>query len=224
MECCQQWALVDPDVLVLLYSSVERSDSVVVMTVTVTTLACLAVASILGRSASTVLHRIATEGFARKPEPFGLARYYGVNRLAFDCESGRLTAVLGLVGELSGVFGSLPLLSWSLKSERTAPFNGTFAFFVGSVVAFALYVCSFCLHLNSVGEFAGRHSESCRHKCLPLIGEAVAASAGDMASLLEEANWSSTPMLGGRARRRALSDASNLSSIERGEIVTPKRK
>jgi hypothetical protein len=92
--------------------------------------------------------------------------------------------------------------------------------FFSSLVTFVLYVSSFSLHFNVVGEFAPHPLESgcsgrevSARKCCSFIGEVCSVSVGDMASLMEEANWSrtsySTRSIGGRRDRVPSLDQSN---------------
>lgn len=173
----------------------------------------MALANVLGRSACSILHQIAAEGISRQPKsssrPF---------LSSWDVCS--LTTFIQPLSSAAGIFIVAPLLTWSTSSHRPAPFDGTFVLFVASLLNFVLYVCSFSLNLNgSHREFSSRSSTEsftgcASHRCVPFIGEAISVSAGDMASLFQEANWSTTPLLG-RSRRRALSDT--LKMMERGE-------
>lgn len=193
----------------LIFRSIPRTESVLVMTNTIIFLSCTALASMLGRSGLAILHRIASEGFARQQQqqgyvvsPSRFAQMYGSDRLLADCESGRFTRLLRLTGELLGILLAAPLYSWSTSQERPSPFDASFAFFVASLVTFVLYVSSFALHLNVVGEFAahprgnGCGGEANARRCCSFVGEVVSVSAGDMASLFEEGNWSSCSLLG----------------------------
>lgn len=200
-----------------------------VMTSTIMFFSSLALASMVGRSASKILHRIAAESFARQPKPhFKSSSSHRTSHLLSECEDGRFTALVNLVAEIAGIFLVAPLWSMSISSERQAPFNGTCILYVSSLITFVLYVCSFSLHLNSVGEFAPHPKDSCTdsrwRRCLPFVCEVIAVSAGDIASLFEEANWSATPLLG-RERMRTFSETSAVSFadiMERGQ--EPERK
>lgn len=213
------------------HRAMERSDSVVVMTSTILLFSCLAIASILGRSSSTLLHRTASDSFARRPKHqinrFG--SFYGTHRLFADCESGRLTAIVGPISEICGILLAAPLLSLSLSGALPAPFDATAILCMAALLCFVLYICSFSLHLSSVArQFAAHPSVNCpyfgRRRCLPILSEAVSVSAGDMASLLEESNWSSTSLLG-RSRGRTFSEASRISEmLERGEATVDVQK
>jgi len=198
------------------------------MTLTILFFSSLALASMVGRSASKILHRIAAESFARQPKPRSLSQR--TSHLLSECEDGRFTALVNLVAEIAGIFLVAPIWSMSLSSERPAPFNGTCTLYVTSLITFVLYVCSFSLHLNSVGEFAPHPKDSCTEsRCrrfLPFVCEVIAVSAGDIASLFEESNWSATPLLG-RERMRTFSETSAISladMMERGEEPTVERK
>jgi hypothetical protein len=166
-------------------------------------ISCIVLSSMLGRSSSTILHRIAAKSFAECPDrrENWFSSRYGKEKLMRDCKSGLLTYNLNIVGEIVGVLAVAPLCSWSLSHERPAPFDGTICLFVSSLVTFVLYVCSFSLHLNVVGEFAPHPRDGCSDAHARRFGsflcEVVTVSSGDMASLFDEANWSLTPLLGG---------------------------
>jgi hypothetical protein len=187
-------------------------------------LACMALASMVGRSSSKILHRIAAESYVRhtKPQRNWLTNLYGMNQLLSDCETGKFTTLLNVAGEIMGIFLVAPLWTWILSSER---FSCPCVLFVVSWLSFVLYVCSFSLHLNAFGEFAPHPKDTCAdastRKWCSFLGEVVAVSAGDMASLLEEANWTSTPLLG-RSRERTFSATSGRAEMmERGEVTSP---
>lgn len=204
------------------------------MTSTVILFASMALATMVGRTASKILHRIAAESFARRPKPHAksgsVVGNFAISQLLSECETGRFTALLNLVAEILGIFLVAPLWSLSIASGRPAPFNGTCLLFASSLITFVLYVCSFALHLNADGEFAPHPNDVCSdprwRRCVPFVCEIVAVSAGDMASLFEEANWSSTPLLG-RDRIRTLSETSAISfadMMERGDESSVGRK
>ena len=190
------------------------------MTSTIIFLSCTALASMLGRSGLAILHRIASESFARTDtfQTNWFSRIYGPHKLVVDCESGRFTGLLRLCGEVLGIMAVAPLYCWSTGQERPAPFDASCAFFVASLITFVLYVSSFSLHLNVTGEFAPHPRESgCggevnARKCCSFVREVFSVSVGDMASLLEEANWSSCPLLG---RSRGKNDHALDESVHR---------
>ena len=193
---------------ILSQRSSPRTESVLVMASTIIFISCTALASMLGRSGSAILHRIACDKGVHKEdiEPNWFARTYGSDKLLEDCESGRFTSLLRLSGEILGIASVAPLFCWATSQERPAPFDASCAFFVASLVTFVLYVSSFSLHLNVVGEFAphpreiGCGGDANARKCCSFVGEVFTVSVGDMASLLEEANWSSCPLLGVSSR------------------------
>jgi len=196
------------------------------MTSTILFFSSLALASMVGRSASKILHRIAAEGFARLPKPH--IKSDRTRHLLSECEDGRFTSLVNLVAEIAGIFLVAPLWSMSISSGRPAPFNGTCILYVCSLITFVLYVCSFSLHLNSVGEFAPHPKDSCSdsrwRRIVLFLCEVIAVSAGDVSSLFEEANWATTPLLG---RERIFSETSAVSFpdiMERGESLPSKSK
>jgi hypothetical protein len=203
---------------------------VLVMASTTIILACMALASMVGRSASKIMHRIAAESFVRhtRPQRNWLTNLYGAKRLLSDCETGKFTTLLNVTGEIMGIFLVAPLWSWSMSSERPSPFDGTCVLFVISLLSFVLYVCSFSLHLNTFGEFAPHPKDTCgdanTRRCCSFFGEVVAVSAGDMASLFEEANWTSTPLFGHSRERTFSATSGRAEMMERGEVTYTGRK
>lgn len=203
----------------------RRTDSVFVMASTIVIFACLSLSGILGRSSSTILHRIASDSFTRiaSTETSWLTKRYGKDQLIRDCESGKFTTFLDTAGEIMGIILVAPLWSWSMAHARPAPFDSSCVIFVTCLVTCVLYVCSFSLHLNNFGEFAPHPKDSCTgtRRCVPFVTEVIAVSAGDMASLFEEANWSSTQLLGGAKRSRAFSELSTgVEAMELGEALS----
>ena len=185
-----------------LFSPARRTDFVLIMTFTIIIISCVVLSGLLGRSSSTILHRIASTSFAESTHRprFLSSRYYSIEQLVLDCHSGRLTNNLGLGGEILGVLAVGPICSWSLSDERPAPFDGTCCLFIASLVTLVLYICSFSIHLNVGGEFAPHPRDGCSdlqaRRCGSFLREVLTVSVGDMASLFEEANWSLTPLLG----------------------------
>ena len=184
------------------------------MTSTIIFLTCLALATMLGRSGVAILHGIASESFARTAngEPNWFSCVYEKDQLLTDCENGRFTLFLRLSGEILGIVAVAPLYCWSTSQERPAPFDASCAFMVTSLITFVLYVSSFSLHLNVSGEITPRPRENCgseadARRCCSFVYEVFSVSVGDMASLFEEANWSSCPLLGfsrGQGNQRGL--------------------
>jgi hypothetical protein len=202
-------------ILFLFSRTIPRTESVLVMTSTIIFLSCMALATMLGRSGVAILHGISSESFARSTngQPNWFSRVYGKDRLLTDCESGRFRLLLRLSGEILGIVAVAPLYCWSISQERPVPFDASCAFVVTSLITFVLYVSSFSLHLNVAGEFTPHPRESgCggevdARRCCSFICEVFSVSVGDMASLFEEANWSSCPLLGfsrGQGNQRGL--------------------
>jgi hypothetical protein len=180
----------------------KRTDAVLVMTLTIIFMSCIVLSSLLGRASSTILHRIASASLAEsevKPNNWFTSRY-GMERLISDGESGRLTNKINLIAEVCGVLAVAPLCSWSLAHQRPAPFDGTCCLLLSFLVTLVLYICSYSLHLNVVGEFAPHPRDGCSdlhaRKCGSFLCEVATVSVSDMASLFEEANWTLTPLLG----------------------------
>ena len=178
------------------------------MTATIIFVSCIVISSILGRSSSTILHRIAADSYAEcthRHNNWFSSRYGGKEKLRSDCLSGRFTQNLNIAGEIFGVLAVAPLCSWSLSQQRPAPLDGTCCIFISSLVTLALYVCSFSIHLNVVGEFAPHPRDGCSdihaRRCGSFLCEVATVSVSDIASLFDEANWSLSPLLGNASSR-----------------------
>jgi hypothetical protein len=180
----------------------------------------------IGRSSAFVLHRIASQNFA-KYSNYRFIRFWLVKNLYADSEAGVITSRLGMTTELIGVLLTAPMWSFALSSTEASAvsFNGNSVLFVGASITFGLYLLSFRLHQTHAAKALAPHhhaSDSCADvratgRCLPNIREVIAVSAGDMASLLAEQHGSSTPLLN-RRRDRTFSEISNFSDMmERGE-------
>jgi CRAL/TRIO domain len=173
--------------------SVARVDSVVNMVSTILLVSGLAMSSMMGMTAISILHRIACENYVTNPMTGFIARIYGPNRLLSDCQTGKLTSILQSVADLIGIMIVAPLYSWSTLRERPAPFDASLCFFALSLVSFISYILSFSLQLNVVGEFVEptpvtgtpRRKQTCA-----LFGDAVTVPVSDITALLGDANMS----------------------------------
>lgn len=174
-----------------------------IMAITIIVISCVVLSSMLGRASSTILHRIASDSLAQcetKPTNWFASRDK-MERLFLECENGKLTRKVNFAAQIFGILVMAPLCHWSLAHERPAPFDGTCCLFLSSLVTLVLYVFSFSLHLNVVGDFSPHpRGDGCSdvqaRKCCSFLCEVVTVSVSDMAGLLEEANWSVTPLLG----------------------------
>jgi len=190
-----------------------RSDSIVMMSSLIILSSCLALASMVGRSACSILHETAASRVGESQPKYKRKTLLPV----FDSGSWIFP-----VSEIAGILTVSPLLSWSLTNVRSAPFDGTCVIFATSLLNFALYVGSFSLKMSAAsGEyvpcsFESINSSTRQRKCIQFTREIISVSAGDMASLFRESNWSTTPLLG-HSRSRAFSD--NLEMLEQGEGV-----
>ena len=203
------------------------------MTTTIVATASLALASILGRSASKILHRIATESYLRDarqvkflPNPSSMPGF------KMECEMGRWTAFLNIAFEVIGSITSAAVWSWSVSHGSFLPFDSALTFVLLSIAALALYTWSFSLYLNPAGEFAPHpedsQSVSRMNRLLLFLREIISVSGRDMASLFEESNWATNPVLiSSRSRSRTLSGASvrlvefydSRSAPARGKVI-----
>lgn len=191
-----------------------RTDSVFVMATTIVASACLALASMVGRSASKILHRIAAESYARDVRQVKfMPNLSSTPSVAVEVELGRWTAFLNIASEVIGSITSAAIWSWSVSHDTFLPIDSALTFVLLSIAAFTLYTWSFSLYLNPAGEFAphpeGIQNSSRLNRLLLFLREIVSVSGRDMASLFEESNWATNPVLiSSRSRSRTLSGAS----------------
>lgn len=210
-----------------------RTDSVFVMTTTIVASASLALASMVGRSASKILHRIAAESYARDARQVKfMPNLSTTSSFKLECEMGRWTAFLNIASEVIGSITSAAVWSWSVSHDSFLPFDSALTFVLLSISAFTLYTWSFSLYLNPAGEFAPHpedsHNASRLNRLLLFLREIVSVSGRDMASLFEESNWATNPVLiSSRSRSRTLSGASvrlvefydSRSAPTRGKVI-----
>jgi hypothetical protein len=184
----------------------ERTNSVLVMAMTIITVSCLVLAGIFGRASSMVLHFIAASNFAADDHhdlSFWLGSLYGGSeKLKSDCMTGIFTSKLSYTSQILGAVLSGLISAWSLGEQRHTPFDGTLCFCVAALLSVALYISSFFLHINSGGGFSTYQrdkacgSDSRSRRCLSFMYEIISVSVSDMASLFDESNWRTSPLLG----------------------------
>lgn len=91
----------------------KRSNAVLVMTMTIIFMSCIVLSSILGRTSSTILHRLAAASWAQHRKDANgrthwFVRQYGETAFARNCESGRFTNQVKFVAEIVGVLMIAP--------------------------------------------------------------------------------------------------------------------
>lgn len=173
--------------------SVARVDSVMNMVSTIVLVAGLALSSMMGMTAISILHQIACENYVANPKAGRIVRMYGQQRLLSHCRTGKLTYFLQSVADLIGILIVAPMYFWSTLRERPTPFDASFCFFGVSLVSLFLYILSFSLQLNVVGEFvepAPANGSARRKQTCAVFGDAVTVPVGDITALLDDANMS----------------------------------
>jgi hypothetical protein len=189
----------------------DRAESVIFTTASIAIMASLAAASELGCVAAPKLPVDCAGRTSFQPGWFPTL-----------FESGRLSCTLPSVAEAAGMIATAPLLCWSFSS--VPPFFLSATILLLSWFLLLLYASTFSHSLLARPETTtmvpadARGGRSC---CLPLLGELVTASTGDVASLLEEGRW--TPTLRGHVpgvrsskpsnRARSFSDTSLFSDL-----------
>jgi hypothetical protein len=147
-------------------------------------MAFLAVANGIGRVAGTHLHLHAAFCVTKRNS-------FSSARVRAQLESGGVSRLLPPVSEAAGMLLTAPFLCWCFSSAP--PFY----------VSTSLLLLSWCLLLLFVSTFSRYVRLIPRHEaplpvapenrgdmhCLPLLGEVMAASTGDVASLVEEGRW-----------------------------------
>jgi hypothetical protein len=166
----------------------ERMQSVVITGVTIVMLAFLAAANGIGRVTATRLHLHSALCMAKHTS---LPSAWVHNQL----ESGRVSRLLPPIAESTGMVLAAPFLCWCLSNAP--PFYIYASLLLLSWCFLLLFVSTFSRYvrvsLRDEGTF-GAVSKNRGHPCCPpLLGDVMAASTGDMASLLEEGRL--TPIL-----------------------------
>jgi hypothetical protein len=163
---------------------IDRPDAIFVMAFGILSISGIVLASILGRASSGVLLETASLGIISATQ-----RQQSTSRLHF-------------MAEVFGVLSVAPFGFWSLHHGRVAPFDGTCCLLLGSLTAMGLYIGSFSLQLNIEGELVSHrnddYTETPRQQHRSFLCELITVSANDMASLIDETNWSLTPLVGRR--------------------------
>jgi hypothetical protein len=173
--------------------SVPRVDSIMNMLSMIVMVAALALSSMLGLTSMSILHRIACENYASYPRRGScVARMYGEDRLLSHCQTGKLTFLLQSTAAIVGALTVAPVYAWSTLRERPTPFDASFCFFAVALVSCVLYIFSFSLNLNVVGEFveSATNISPRRKQTCSMVGDMVAVPYSDMTTLFEEANMS----------------------------------
>lgn len=194
-------------------------------------LSFLSLSATLSYASSQVLHRTAAEAFVifnSKRRGSRLASLFGQDRFHRMCSNGDASKLCGLAGEICGIFLVAPLWMFAIPVERSIPFNATLVIVVPVLFYFGVYTASFSLHINIHGEFAPHPTDSRRgfQRVIPFLLETISVAADDIASVLEEANWSQNPASGPhQGRSRAISDMSTgFEHMERGQDRPTGRK
>jgi len=190
-------------------TTVTKKESIVVLTSTVIVVCGMAFAISLGRNGAAMLHQIACNSYAASKTERSL--------LVSRCEDGKFTVGLGVCCEVFGALVTATLFGWSTSDHRPFPFDGACSFCFAALVCAIVYTLSLSLHVNVVGDFSfevpSRESQETfagtpsvtrpmpsklnfSHSKMPsrcnMVGEFFAVPIGDMASLIEEARWSTT--------------------------------
>ncbi|KAG7341850.1 CRAL/TRIO domain containing protein [Nitzschia inconspicua] len=187
-------------------SGEDRTNSVTVMAMTIISLSFLALGRILGCASSTLLHSIASTHLAGNGDQ--VAAQWMNPFCAFssilDYECCYTTYFISFFSELVGVAMGAFILFWSVGEQRSWPWDGTLCFTFSGGLSVLLYLFSFSIQLNrskdggvsfqSKERFCAYNGRS--RRCLSFIYELVSVSLSDMASLFDESNWSTSPLLG----------------------------
>jgi hypothetical protein len=185
-----------------------RTNSILVMTITIILMSSMILCCLTGHASSNLLNSVATTQFSAGGEAISahwLSRLYGgSSRLLSDCEYGYITTKIAFVSELTGVAIGASILSFSLGEQRTWPMDGTLCFNVAAFIAALLYLVSFSIHLRRYGDggfFLHAKDNFCSydlrsHRCMSFLFELISVSVSDMASLFDEDNWGTSPLLG----------------------------
>lgn len=187
-------------------TTVTKKESIVVLTSTVIVVCGMAFAISLGRNGAAMLHQIACSSYAAAKSERSL--------LASHCENGKFTIGLGVSCEVFGALITAALFGWSTSDHRPFPFDGACIFCFAALVCAIVYTLSLSLHVNVVGDFSFEDKSREKQEALAgssfvarpmlsklnfshrmpsrcnMVGEFFAVPISDMASLIEEAKWS----------------------------------
>lgn len=172
---------------------IAKDDSMLVMTTTILISALIFIASMVGRSSSSILHFEATKSYVDKlslrcDSTTGLGAT--LNRIVQFYRTGGFTYSLGTIGEIAGAFFISFIFAHSAQTSRSFPFDASFSFYTGSLLCSMLYMLSFSLYVDVSGEVTRRGKiEGSASRC-ELAREVFDVSLSDMASLFTEPTWS----------------------------------
>jgi CRAL/TRIO domain len=186
----------------------ERASSALLTAATIVVLAILVMASATGRAAAGNLHGRSAFDLAECAASTPSFPSWLVALL----ESGQFSAMLALVSETAGILFGAPLLCWSFSS--LSPLYASSALLLISWCQLLVYASTFSPLARAVLKHEGESPSHPRERprrhrrcgCLPVLSEAVAVSTGDVASLMEEGHWCSTPILHPDRRRPPAGD------------------
>jgi CRAL/TRIO domain len=187
----------------------ERASSALLTAATILVLSTLVMASATGRAAVGSLHgRSALDLAGRAASTSSSFPSWLVALL----ESGQSTFMLALVSETAGILFGAPLLCWCFSG--LSPLYASSALLLISWCQLLVYAFTFSpaarASLKNERESPSHPRKQPRRNhrcgCLPILSEAVAVSTGDVASLMEEGHWCSTPILHPDRRRPPAGD------------------
>lgn len=172
----------------------ERTASAPLSAITIVFIACLVMASGTGRVAVRNLHGRAALDLAERANSSSLPQW-----LRAPVESGHISSLLASVSEVVGILCGAPLLCRCFSA--LSPLYVSCALLLLSWCHLLVYAFTFSPLARGALNHEGMSSSPTRNRrrqrcgCLPILGEAVAVSTGDVASLMEEGHWCSTPIL-----------------------------
>jgi len=181
---------------------ISNFDSMVVLTANALICASMFIASIIGRMSSVKLHSVASSAYIEKLSLRCDTRTkigQILNMIVDFVEKGGLSYYLGVLGEMTGALFITPILVWSSQKEHSFPLDASFSFYTGAALCTSLYMSSFSFRV--AGGTANRYTERSElHHNAPMrcsiLRDVIAVSVSDMASMVEENNWSSSSALG----------------------------
>jgi len=176
-------------------SWVSSNDSMLVLTFNILLGSLIFIAAVIGRSSSETLHTVTSSAYLDKlslrcDNRTQLGNM--INAVANFVRYGGLTRILGSSGEICGALLVSPILAWSIGEEHNYPFNAALGFHVGAFLCSMLYMSSFSVKIK---EESSKTNELDADRCT-MLGTIMSASASDMSTLVEVANWSSCAIRG----------------------------
>jgi hypothetical protein len=151
----------------------------------------LAISSMLGLSAISIMHQIACENYVKNPVKNCLSNLFGKNRLLTHCSSGKLSTTIQAVAVTIGNLVVAPIYTWSMRRERPTPLDASITFFALATTCLSLYILSFSFLLaRGSSENDNLPDSPKKRKTCAFLVNFVTVPFSDVTALLRDLNIS----------------------------------